>query len=260
MSESDRAASGDAAPEDRRLRFRFSLTSDQMAWLDRESRARGVDRSHLLREVFARGVGGSPSNASASASASSDASGPEGAVLDSPDPRIAVPVGVAPAVAAPSPDPGGASAPAGAEAVVGSGSNAAGRPPSSSSPAGSPAGGLVAAEGTPAVPWLGQLAGRGAGESGRNLVVIVSDEKGRVSPVHVSSDFLQPGSRSLLASFFDAPRAFRWGVAALLALSLLFTAAYVSMAVVSSRYEFREVAFSPGRSVYYKVDRWTGTG
>ena len=111
---------------------------------------------------------------------------------------------------------------------------------------------------TPAVPWLGQLAGRGAGESGRNLVVIVSDEKGRVSPVHVSSDFLQPGSRSLVASFFDAPRAFRWVVAGLFVLCLLFAAAYVSMAVVSSRYEFREVAVSPGRSVYYKVDRWTG--
>ena len=71
-------------------------------------------------------------------------------------------------------------------------------------------------------------------------------ENGQFSPVTVSSDLFRPVPRSVFASFFDAPRAFRWAVAGIVAVSLLFGAAYVSMAVVSSRYQFREVAVSPG--------------
>ena len=108
MSESDRAASDDAASEDGRLRFRFSLTSEQMAWLDRESRARGVDRSDLLREVFARGVGGPSSNGSGSAGASSDASAVGGPAAAASDLPFGVPAVVAPGLlgAAPAPTVG----------------------------------------------------------------------------------------------------------------------------------------------------------
>ena len=108
------------------------------------------------------------------------------------------------------------------------------------------------------LPVVGGLGGSGGVVPGRGLVVLVSDENGQFSPVTVSSGLFRPAPRSVLASFFDAPRAFRWAVAGLVAVSLLFGAVYVSMAVVSSRYQFREVAVSPGRSVYYKVDRWTG--
>ena len=48
------------------------------------------------------------------------------------------------------------------------------------------------------------------------------------------------------------------------ALALFLSAAVVlgflqlGSAVVAGRYEFREVAIAPGRSVFYRVDRWTG--
>ena len=108
------------------------------------------------------------------------------------------------------------------------------------------------------LPVVGGLGEPGGIVPGRNLVVLLSDENGQFSPVTVSSDLFRPVPRSVFASFFDAPRAFRWSLAGLLAVLLLFGAAYISMAVVSSRYQFREVAVSPGRSVYYKVDSWTG--
>ena len=87
---------------------------------------------------------------------------------------------------------------------------------------------------------------------------MVSDENGRFSPLPFSADLFRPPARPLFASFFEAPRAFRWTLVLVVLLALLVGAAYTTMSLVASRYEFREVAVSPGRSVYYKVDRWTG--
>lgn len=196
MSEHDAAVPDTDAPLASRPRFRFSVSPEQMAWLDRESRARGVDRTALLREVFSRGMVSPPGSAAG---------------------RSQVPgVGGLSDVAAPTP---------------------------------------AAVSGSAAPTRVGPQVGLG---EGRGLFLMVSDENGRFSPLPFSADLFRPPPRPFFASFFEAPRAFRWTLVLLVLLALLFGAAYTTMSVVASRYEFREVAVSPGRSVYYKVDRWTG--
>ena len=317
----ERDASASTGGSDPSGKLRFAVTPEQMGWIERESKARGVDRSDLIREVFARGMGETSSNGSGvaappyggagSASEAADAPGVVGlpSVHPSPaSPPASLPVrsavvaaeagGASRAVsdrevlASPPPAPAGVGAaavaaggapgalpdrevsasPPRASAGTGAAAAAAGvvdaaddpsveaGPPSSfvavppeaaarpgaKASAESALAALVASGNSAGLPVIGGLGGPGGIVPGRGLVVLVSDENGQFSPVTVSSDLFRPVPRSVFASFFDAPRAFRWAVAGIVAVSLLFGAAYVSMAVVSSRYQFREVAVSPG--------------
>ncbi|MCY4665909.1 MAG: hypothetical protein OXC00_14730, partial [Acidimicrobiaceae bacterium] len=50
----------------------------------------------------------------------------------------------------------------------------------------------------------------------------------------------------------------RVGIAVLCAAGVIFAFAFLGSSVVANRYYFQEVQTAPGRSVFYKVDRWTG--
>ena len=317
MNERDASASLAGSEASRKLGF--SVTSQEMSWIDRESKARGVDRSVLVREVFARGMGAPSSNGSGAAVPPSGGGSSSSVEAGSPPPAVdggaaapaasaavgtaadaavdsvpdlaaarlpsapsasvvrdrvtaALPLGRAVTVAevravgAPPPAVGaveaGAAASGGADPGAVSSDVAAEAEPFGRSDvktaAASALATLVPGGASAGLPVVGRLGGPGAVVPGRGLVVLVPDEQGQFSPVTVSSDLFASAPRSVFASFFSAPRAFRWAVTVLVALLLLFGAAYASMAVVASRYEFREVAVSPGRSTYYKVDRWTG--
>ena len=76
----------------------------------------------------------------------------------------------------------------------------------------------------------------------------------------VSPDLFERTARGggAVASFYGMSRVTRCLILAGITLVLAGLGLLAGLGVLSSRYEFREVATSPGRSVYYRVDTWTG--
>ena len=54
------------------------------------------------------------------------------------------------------------------------------------------------------------------------------------------------------------PHWMRVGIAVLCAAGVILAFAFLASSAMGNRYDFQEVQTAPGRSVYYKVDRWTG--
>ena len=80
----ERDASASTGGSDPSGKLRFAVTPEQMGWIERESKARGVDRSDLIREVFARGMGETSSNGSGVAAPPYGGAGSASEAADAP--------------------------------------------------------------------------------------------------------------------------------------------------------------------------------
>ena len=256
---------GQRTPARPSAKLRFSLSQEQLDWLDEESQQRNVDKSTLLSEIFQRGSAPAlaPVVAAPVVAVAPSFHGVPDVLLTSGRSPVSV-AGLVPgalpappvAVQAPFPE-----LPPVAEAVqpvapVQVEEPAAAVPASEAGPESTPDSEGLAS-------WIPGLSGRqGAPPAGglpRGAIVLVPGRDGYFAPTRVSPDLFQDGARlSVAQSFFGASRLTRWLVAVALALVLLGLGVRTGMGVLSSRYEFREVAVSPGRSMYYRVDTWTG--
>ena len=221
-------------------KLRFSLSPAQLEWLEDQSRLRGVDKSTLLSEIFERGV---------ALPARAPPAGGARAVLGVPTAVVgsaAVGAGASSPSSLPSaPSPGPAPALARRSALPDA-------PPASADPT-SPElpDGRAAQSGVP--PWQSWSPAAPAGGVGpaglpRGAIVLVPGHDGRYAPVSVSPDLFERTARGggAVASFYRMSRVTRCLIVAGVRLVLAGLGLLAGMGVLSSRYEFREVATSPG--------------
>ena len=241
-------------------KLRFSLSPEQLDWLDRESRSRNVDKPTLLSEIFERGsasaapptervlppvMGGllgvprvmQDNGASAEATFAVSS-----AVETTSPPPVATPPPLAHSVDPP-PAPAAVSGASTAEATS---LTASAAQPSSPLP--------------PSMPWSSASSSVVAASGlPRGAIVLVLGPDGSFAPTRVSPDLFELSARpTLVGSFLGTSWLVPCLLAVLLVLVLAGFGAQAAMNVLSSRYDFREVAVSPGRSMYYRVDPWTG--
>ena len=130
---------------------------------------------------------------------------------------------------------------------------------------------------SPVAPDYAALGGAHAGvPAGRSLVVAGQpfvtesgvmvllppgpDGTPRQARVPVASYMSERAPRIGFAAVFAAMPAFmRYFLIAFSVVSVCLGFAYLGSTVVASRYAFSEVEVAPGRSTFYRVDRWTGT-
>ena len=85
------------------------------------------------------------------------------------------------------------------------------------------------------------------------------DGRPRIARIPIASYVSQTTPPSGLFAFFAAaPRFIRYAILLFAVLTVCMTFAYLGSTLVASRYAFTEVETAPGRSVFYRVDRWTG--
>ena len=85
------------------------------------------------------------------------------------------------------------------------------------------------------------------------------DGRPRMARVPIASYVSETTPPSGLFAFLAAaPRFIRYAILLFAVLTVCMTFAYLGSTLVASRYVFTEVETAPGRSTFYRVDRWTG--
>ena len=69
-------------------------------------------------------------------------------------------------------------------------------------------------------------------------------------------------ARGVGSGFFEfvglGSSAFRAGLMGFVILAVILFVGYLGSTLVANRYQFHEVQVAPGRSQFYRIDRWTG--
>ena len=85
------------------------------------------------------------------------------------------------------------------------------------------------------------------------------DGRPRMARIPIASYVSQTTPPSGVFAFLaGAPRFIRYAILLFAVLTVCMTFAYLGSTLVASRYAFTEVETAPGRSTFYRVDRWTG--
>ena len=101
-----------------------------------------------------------------------------------------------------------------------------------------------------------------ASESG--IVVMLPDPQapGGLRAVQVPLASYVKQARGVGSGFFEfiglGSSAFRAGLMGFVILALILFFGYLGSTLVANRYQFHEVQVAPGRSQFYRIDRWTG--
>ena len=277
----DRAGPPDAEPEKQSassggtakpstkssVRLGVTLTRAQRAWVKEEAASRGVPQSGVVKELVDRAIAALPLEVPAAA-ASSGAAAPPAAPLGVPavvsgDKVAAAPVGTAaasPAVHASGPARPSIDLPPGVQrtGVAGAGSAAAAVQPApvGAAPAGVPVGAELVDPRTQHVfPIEDAVPGIAGGGDGSAVMLLRRAGDGGAAAV-----FRAPAaaSASFAALLSAAPAFVRYGIGVFVILVVFLGFLYLGSTVLSSRYRFEQVVVAPGRSVFFKVDTWTG--
>lgn len=196
------------------------------------------------------------------------------------DPSAAAPSAAAPAAAAPyGAVPGAVGQPAvptvvpaaSPDGVPGSDAHFApdgAYPPNGTAVPGVPGGPLVVdgrVGGHAVMPGSGvdrsMVIGGGVSESGVVVMLPGVGPDGRPRAARIPVALYVSESRppsSLFSLLATAPAFVRYGLFAFAVLTVCMTFVYLGSTLVTSRYVFSEVETAPGRSTFYRVDRWTG--
>ena len=275
--------------DDRVSKLSVSLTAQQDVWVKNEAARCGLPKTAIIKNLLATAVSGLPIPPPSGASAPA---------APAPVAAVAVPAASAPAAVAAAPPPpapevrrdpdlvagvrsplGGHAGPAGGndevypDRPVGRVSDSRDHPQPplySHLPPG-----VGAADVDPAA-GREQSAAEVVDESDLSRAMVLAGQAGSKQMVFVlpggiagqpglpgvpglpnAQYMVQPGGASI--GWFGAlPFAVRSLIVGLGVMAVLLGFVYLGAQVVASRYYFQEVSVAPGRSVFYKVDRWSG--